>query len=183
MSKTGKGSINKSNLAITSNISVSLGFVDNNKTCTIENTNVQVKKQASGDSPISLNNVRLKFVVYQNGATLKTVDTYTSPFTFTTTSPGTVTLSIQVWADLSHDYDPTSGTYLVEDYLRFTTPNDGFMQIGYDGLAVNFGQGKTCYMGSEGAYFRFGSYALRITESGIQKSTNASSSSPTWTNI
>jgi len=41
------------------------------------------------------------------------------------------------------------------------------MLIGYDGLAVNFGNNKTAYIGNEGTYLKYGNYGLKVSENGL----------------
>jgi hypothetical protein len=41
--------------------------------------------------------------------------------------------------------------------------------IGYDGLGVNFGNGKYVYIGQESAVFKFGNNGLKVTANGLQK--------------
>lgn len=43
-----------------------------------------------------------------------------------------------------------------------TLPNEVFMLIGNDGLAVNFGSNKNVYVGSESSTFRYGRYAFKV---------------------
>ena len=43
------------------------------------------------------------------------------------------------------------------------------MLIGYDGLAVNFGNNKTAYFGAESATIKYGSQGLRINGNNIKK--------------
>ena len=37
-------------------------------------------------------------------------------------------------------------------------PTNAYMLIGYDGLAVNFGNNKTAYISAEEAIFNYGNY-------------------------
>lgn len=48
-------------------------------------------------------------------------------------------------------------------------PTNAYMLIGYDGLAVNFGNNKTAYISAEGAIFNYGNYQLKIDSNGISK--------------
>ena len=43
------------------------------------------------------------------------------------------------------------------------------MLIGYDGLAVNFGNNKTAYIGKNETTIRYGNNALKVSEAGLQK--------------
>ena len=46
--------------------------------------------------------------------------------------------------------------------LNVTVPNDVFMLIGNDGLAVNFGSNKNVYIGTESATLRYGQYGFKV---------------------
>lgn len=48
-------------------------------------------------------------------------------------------------------------------------PTEAYMLIGYDGLAVNFGNNKTAYISAEEAIFNYGNYQLKIDSNGISK--------------
>ena len=48
-------------------------------------------------------------------------------------------------------------------------PTNAYMLIGYDGLAVNFGNNKTAYISAEEAIFNYGNYQLKIDSNGISK--------------
>ena len=41
-------------------------------------------------------------------------------------------------------------------FFQSNVPTTAFMLIGYDGLAVNFGNSKTAYFGAEGATIKYG---------------------------
>ena len=55
------------------------------------------------------------------------------------------------------------------------------MLIGYDGLAVNFGNNKTAYFGAESATIKYGSQGLRINGDNIKKLNP--NGSGVWTNL
>lgn len=46
------------------------------------------------------------------------------------------------------------------------------MLIGYDGIAANFGNNKTVFIGKEESTFKYGNFGIRISSSGIQKYSN-----------
>ena len=53
--------------------------------------------------------------------------------------------------------------------MDVTVPNDVFMLIGNDGLAVNFGTRSTAYIGSESTTLRYGQYGFKVDATdGIQ---------------
>lgn len=46
---------------------------------------------------------------------------------------------------------------------------NGYMLIGYDGIAVNFGTNKSVYIGKEGLIANYGAHEIKITSDGIYK--------------
>lgn len=54
-------------------------------------------------------------------------------------------------------------------HITVTVPNDAFMLIGYDGLAVNFGTSATAYIGAESTTIKYGQHGIKISNSGLQK--------------
>lgn len=53
--------------------------------------------------------------------------------------------------------------------INVTIPNESFMLVGYDGMAVNFGTSATAYFGAESATVKYGDYGLQISEQGLKK--------------
>ena len=64
-------------------------------------------------------------------------------------------------------------------YIKPTS--DAHMLIGYDGIAANFGNNKTVYIGKNESTFRYGIYGLRISNNGIQQLDPNNHTQ--WTNI
>jgi hypothetical protein len=54
-------------------------------------------------------------------------------------------------------------------HITVTVPNDAFMLIGYDGLAVNFGTSATAYIGVESTTIKYGQHGIKVSSSGLQK--------------
>lgn len=54
-------------------------------------------------------------------------------------------------------------------HITVTVPNDAFMLIGYDGLAVNFGTSATAYIGAESTTIKYGQHGIKVSSSGLQK--------------
>ena len=53
--------------------------------------------------------------------------------------------------------------------IRVTIPNDAFMLIGYDGLAVNFGTSATAYIGTDSTTIKYGQHGIKVSNNGLQK--------------
>lgn len=61
-------------------------------------------------------------------------------------------------------------------YIEYTRPiNNSYMLIGYDGLATNFGDNKTVYIGNQGTYINYGNHTTRFSSSGFQRYVGSSS--------
>lgn len=56
-----------------------------------------------------------------------------------------------------------------QNHITVTVPNDAFMLIGYDGLAVNFGTSATAYIGAESTTIKYGNYGVKVSSSGLQQ--------------
>lgn len=62
---------------------------------------------------------------------------------------------------------------------KYTRGNHQRTLLGYDGLVSTWGSG-VMFLNEEGFIVKFGNYAMRVTSSGLQKSTNGGS---TWTSL
>ena len=64
-----------------------------------------------------------------------------------------------------------NGTYnsIVQVQLKFkyVIPTNANMLIGYDGLAINFGDTNHVYIGKDKCAFKYGNYGLEISASGV----------------
>ncbi len=54
-------------------------------------------------------------------------------------------------------------------HITVTVPNDAFMLIGYDGLAVNFGTSATAYIGTESTTIKYGQNGIKVSSDGLKK--------------
>ena len=54
-------------------------------------------------------------------------------------------------------------------HITVTVPNDAFMLIGYDGLAVNFGTSATAYIGTTETTIKYGNYGVKVSANGLQQ--------------
>jgi hypothetical protein len=70
-------------------------------------------------------------------------------------------------------------TFTFKTKWSFTRKNYERTLIGYDGMLSCFGSGMI-HFNSDGFIAKYGSYMLRVSSSGIQKSTNGGSS---WTDL
>jgi hypothetical protein len=152
---------------------------------------------------ISTTNPILGIIVYRNGVEYTKIQysdsnkTYTSgdkiDLTFTPTSS---TKTINITKDNEGDYsfkveteninakasntgNSKEATFTFKTKWSFTRKNYQRTLIGYDGLISCFGSGMI-HFNSDGFIAKYGNYMLRVSSSGIQKSTNAGSS---WTDL
>ena len=83
---------------------------------------------------------------------------------------GTVTVRTTYTVNINNQYFENGGEnpYQVIK-MDVTVPNDVFMLIGNDGLAVNFGTRSTAYIGAESTTLRYGQYGFKVDATdGIQ---------------
>ena len=83
---------------------------------------------------------------------------------------GTVTVRTTYTVNINNQYFENGGEnpYQVIK-INVTVPNDVFMLIGNDGLAVNFGTSATAYIGTESTTLRYGQYGFKVDATdGIQ---------------
>ena len=83
---------------------------------------------------------------------------------------GTVTVRTTYTVNINNQYFENGGEdpYQIMR-IDITVPNDVFMLIGNDGLAVNFGTSATAYIGSESTTLRYGQYGFKVDATdGIQ---------------
>lgn len=119
-------------------------FSESNKTYQILEDNVQKASGSLGNSNISYTSTGGNIVLrFSNSVTIS--DSY---------------------LDITGNEIPTVNQYT---HIYVTVPNEAYMLIGYDGLAINFGTSSTAYMGAEGTTFFYGNNGLRISSSGLQK--------------
>lgn len=124
----------------------------------------------------------VRYQLYCDDQLIKTTNISTantsSVFTYTTTKAGTykvvTTASYSATRNKTggnNTQEPVSNGIRISGYLRYyiTLPTTAFMLIGYDGLAVNFGNNKTAYIGKNETTIRYGNNALKVSEAGLQK--------------
>ena len=156
--------------------SANLGDLPTGSIVTLKNQSLSFRKPNSGNT-LTAYNISAKYTIYENGTSKKTVTitsaSSTDITTYTTSAAATVTVGLVVTASFQTS-DWTSGTLdkpsaLGTLYFQSLIPTTAFMLIGYDGLAVNFGNSKTAYFGAEGATIKYGTQGLQINSDGIKK--------------
>lgn len=105
-------------------------------------------------------------------------------FNYTTTSAGNYKLKISINFNCTRTKPANTSPDIIQPwtgsvgfkanysckYIRPTA--DAHMLIGYDGIAANFGNNKTVFIGKEESTFKYGNFGIRISSSGIQKYSN-----------
>lgn len=163
--------------------SKNLGQVAADTTLTFSNYYTNFMKPNSG-TVLTATGVSSTFSILENGTVKKTFSlgaSNTTIGTYKVSATSTVSVAIDVTARFDKSqWTTNSGSNSQSQILetpsansnmsfRVVIPTNGFMLIGYDGLAVNYGNNKTAYIGSEGTYLKYGNYGLKVSESGLQK--------------
>lgn len=105
-------------------------------------------------------------------------------FSYTTTSAGNYKLQISINFNCTRTKPANTSSGIVQPWTgsvgfkanyscKYSRPtSDAHMLIGYDGIAANFGNNKTVFIGKEESTFKYGNFGIRISSSGIQKYSN-----------
>ncbi len=114
--------------------------------------------------------------IYEDGVSKMTTQLGNDPITYTSQG-GNVRIQCNDTVSIPSYYfdepDPTQEIQLVlvreNIIIRVTIPNDAFMLIGYDGLAVNFGTSATAYIGTDSTTIKYGQNGIKVSNNGLQK--------------
>ena len=121
---------------------------------------------------VSMNNCVdvTKQMVFLEDDTVQQTSTFTNNSVSYISKGGNMSVRTIYTVDIPSEYFTNGGhdPYQIIK-VNITVPNDVFMLIGNDGLAVNFGSRSTAYIGAESTTLRYGQYGLKIDASdGIQ---------------
>lgn len=165
----------------------SLGTFKMNDFIAFKNHNLNSMQAADGNG---MQSGIKKFKIYKSGLSTpvysySTESNYTtSLFSYTIEADGEYTMEIEINFNTSRPEPttPTDPTKPDTDMYRFSMPftanyslqvvkptGDAHMLIGYDGIAANFGNTNTVYIGKNETTIKYGNYGLSITSSGIKK--------------
>lgn len=109
------------------------------------------------------------YIILKDGSQVKSVKVATTTnsgtiLDYTTTQSGNYSIRVQFtlkpWVTTTCQFDVS---------LDLILPTGCFSLIGYDGMAMNFGNQKTVYFGSDGAYISYGNNRLKIDANGVYK--------------
>lgn len=147
-----------------------VGIVASGKTITIR-PGVRIYYNTRGTAVPGAEGVK-NYVIRENGVE-KASGSYSGDFTYTSAG-GNITVTLTVRTIISGTNIPEDPAYAIPTvslyYVAyFTIPNDAYMLIGYDGLAVNFGTSATAYIGTESTTINYGNYGLQISPNGLKR--------------
>lgn len=135
--------------------------------------------------PISQYSEQKSYKILEGGTQQATGNITGNSFTYTSAG-GNITVQLITTTTISGSYfddeveEGVTAIPMANLYYNasFSIPNDAYMLIGYDGLAINFGTSATAYFGAESSTFYYGNYGLQISSSGIKRWTGSA-----WKNI
>lgn len=155
------------------NFNYTLGQLDANTTIALKNHLLSLTMQGSGT--MSIYYLTCSYKIYEDNV-LKTTKTTSSTSTatvgsYTTSAQANIRIAVTVDAVLTINNYTGMTEPKIKGILDYAVQvsTDSFMLMGYDGLAVNFGNNKTAYIGSEGTIINYGNYGIKITNTGLQK--------------
>ena len=167
----------------------SLGKVNSGKNVNIKTSSISFMKPNSGT--ILSGSLSTYKVEILEDSTIKVTKSSTSSTSMNintsfTSSGGELKIRYTIVASFSKSYwDTSSSSGPIEmpsakcNYvLYWEYANDCFQMIGYDGHAINFGNGCVDYFGPQMSIIKYGNYAIKLSNSGLQRyvTSNVSSS-------
>ena len=158
----------------------SLGKVNSGKNVKIKTSSISFMKPNSGT--ILSGSLSTYKVEILEGSTVKVTKSSTSSTSMNintsfTSSGGELKIRYTIVASFSKSYwDTSSSSGPIEmpsakcNYvLYWEYANDCFQMIGYDGHAINFGNGCVDYFGPQMSIIKYGNYAIKLSNSGLQR--------------
>ena len=158
----------------------SLGKVNSGKNVKIKTSSINFMKPNSGT--ILSGSLSTYKVEILEGSTVKVTKSSTSSTSMNintsfTSSGGELKIRYTIVASFSKSYwDTSSSSGPIEmpsakcNYvLYWEYANDCFQMIGYDGHAINFGNGCVDYFGPQMSIIKYGNYAIKLSNSGLQR--------------
>lgn len=148
------------------------------------NTAISIRKGAIKGNWSGVTKIEdIFYIILKDGSQVKSVKVATTTnsgtiLDYTTTQSGNYTIRVQFtlrpWVTTTSQFDVS---------LDLILPTGCFSLIGYDGMAMNFGNQKTVYFGSDGAYISYGSNRLKIDSTGIYKFGGVKQIEPQYMNL
>ncbi len=150
-----------------------LGYIKSGTTLTLTNQNINIY-YASG-TRASTYTPTVEYKLYINGSVEDTITNNamatSNVGTFTTDASGEYTIETIINFNTIDNYTLTDTNVLGTFVYNINIPlNDAYTMIGYDGIASNFGNNKTVYIGKDEMTMKYSSTSgLRITADKITK--------------
>ena len=152
-----------------------VGTVQSGKTITVSFGTNTYRKYNGTTIPSGYSETSITYTVFENDVQKATGSlTPSTAWSFTYTSAGgNIKVNINTNVRIPGTVFGDTTSYIPSVYkkldIRVTIPNDAYMLIGYDGLAVNFGTSATAYFGVNNTTFYYGNQGLRISSNGVQR--------------
>lgn len=152
-----------------------VGTVKSGKTITVSFGTNTYRKYNGTIIPSGYSETAITYTVFENDVQKATGSlTPSTVWSFTYTSAGgnikvNIDTNVRIPGTVFGDTTYNIPSVYKKLDIRVTVPNDAYMLIGYDGLAVNFGTSATAYIGTESTTFFYGNYGLRISPSGLKR--------------
>jgi hypothetical protein len=152
-----------------------VGTVQSGKTITVSFGTNTYRKYNGTTIPSGYSETAITYTVFENDVQKATGSlTPSTVWSFTYTSAGgNIKVNIDTNVRIPGTVFGDTTSYIPSVYkkldIRVTIPNDAYMLIGYDGLAVNFGTSATAYFGAESTTINYGNYGLQISSSGVKR--------------
>ena len=157
-----------------------LGKVNSGKNVNIKTSSISFMKPNSGT--ILSGSLSTYKVEILEGSTVKVTKSSTSSTSMNintsfTSSGGELKIRYTIVASFPKSYWNTSSSggpiempsAKCNYVLYWEYANDCFQMIGYDGHAINFGNGCVDYFGPQMSIIKYGNYAIKLSNSGLQR--------------
>lgn len=152
-----------------------VGTVQSGKTITVSFGTNTYRKYNGTTIPSGYTETAITYTVFENDVQKATGSlTPSTVWSFTYTSAGgnikvNIDTHVKIPGTVFGDTTYNIPSVYKKLDIRVTIPNDAYMLIGYDGLAVNFGTSATAYIGAESTTINYGNYGLQISSSGVKR--------------
>lgn len=156
-----------------------VGTVKSGKTITVSFGTNTYRKYNGTTIPSGYTETAITYTVFENDVQKATGSlTPSTVWNFTYTSAGgnikvNIDTNVRIPGTVFDNTTQNIPSVYKKLDIRVTIPNDAYMLIGYDGLAVNFGTSATAYFGVNNTTFYYGNQGLRISSNGVQRWTGS----------
>ena len=163
------------NWIFTINANYNIGVIQSGNTITIRPDFYRdFTNSYTGGSLSNYTVTRVTYVIFEDSSQRASGNVTSSDISYTSAG-GNIILGVTYILDVSgSNFPDIGGAYVIPSVnsftcCRITVPNEAYMLIGYDGVAINFGTSATAYMGAESTTFSYGNYGLQISNTGVKR--------------